>query len=263
MARKESSGIIWFSDVFDRIQENIYREEAYLPDRESRIIYASIKHIYKTFFPVAEANDWRFLKTAAGSVDQPVRRDFPPTTDTSALANPCSVPGSIMIVLQDDTYPHGRLRRSTSGTACCIGTVVATRNQARVRRGSNAKKGETSPRVQQDTGAEQDSAAEQDSGVVALVVYGQDSAVEQDTAVGLRGVAKQDSVTDQDSIAEQDRELKEAAQQLAAAKFFVSDDCVSTPVRAWRLVNDRQLWTYPDKCEATRRDLPSSSQGYR
>ncbi|KAG6972159.1 hypothetical protein JG688_00004117 [Phytophthora aleatoria] len=82
-------------------------EQAILPDQETSNLSADLKRFYKTCSRDAEANDWRYLKTVAGSKDQPVRRDFPPSSDTSKLTNPCSVPGSIVIVLQDNTSISG------------------------------------------------------------------------------------------------------------------------------------------------------------
>ncbi|KAG3239147.1 hypothetical protein PI124_g15912 [Phytophthora idaei] len=98
-ARKSSHDLIWFSGVFDNVLQDIFREQAVLLDQDARNLSTDLKRFYKTFFRDAEANGWRHLKTVAGSQDQPVRRDFPPSSDISKLSNPCSVPGSIMIVL--------------------------------------------------------------------------------------------------------------------------------------------------------------------
>jgi hypothetical protein len=64
----------------------------------------SLKRFYKTFFRDAQANDWRFLKTLAGSDDQPVRRDFPSVVHGGDLMQYTALPGTVMVALENDTY---------------------------------------------------------------------------------------------------------------------------------------------------------------
>jgi hypothetical protein len=95
---------IWFSDVLDDVVEDEGRLQSVVPDQDARDMTSSLKRFYKTFFPDAQANDWRFLKTLAGSEDQPVRRDFPSMERGEDLMNYGALPGTVMVALEDDTY---------------------------------------------------------------------------------------------------------------------------------------------------------------
>ncbi|KAF1778688.1 hypothetical protein GQ600_9259 [Phytophthora cactorum] len=63
--------------------------------------------ILPNFFENATVNEWRFLKTVSGAKDQLVRRDFEPVPSAKERLNVCSVPGSLYIALQDNTYFYG------------------------------------------------------------------------------------------------------------------------------------------------------------
>ncbi|KAG6949173.1 hypothetical protein JG688_00014743 [Phytophthora aleatoria] len=58
-----------FSDMFDNVLQDIFSEQAVLPDQEARNLSTELKRFYTTFFYDAEANDLRYLKAVAGSKD--------------------------------------------------------------------------------------------------------------------------------------------------------------------------------------------------
>jgi len=78
-----------------------------VPDAVARALSVDLERIYKTFFPVATAGDWEFLRTAPGADDQLVHRDFTPVVPGADCANAYSVPGPVLIATQDNTFLYG------------------------------------------------------------------------------------------------------------------------------------------------------------
>jgi hypothetical protein len=120
----------WFTDVVHDLPENEDpaegdlindegRVKAVIPDQLARRLSRMLMRFYRTFVPTADANNWEFEKTPAGTDDMPARREFAAVPvgadimDTSALA------GSIFVATDNDTcfyaygWNHNTVLRST------------------------------------------------------------------------------------------------------------------------------------------------------
>jgi hypothetical protein len=99
----------WFSDeVNDMIWEEA-RVKAAVPDQEARGMSRLLKRFYRTFFPTARAHDWHFIKTPAGTEDQPARREFLTVPPGADIMDTSALPGSMVVATEDDTcfYAYG------------------------------------------------------------------------------------------------------------------------------------------------------------
>jgi hypothetical protein len=96
---------IWTSDWISGLLEDDARVEADIPDQHARNLTVILWIFIKTLFPEAEAQDWQFIKTLAGSTDCIGRREF--ETDLSQVMNVCAIPGSILVATENDTFVYG------------------------------------------------------------------------------------------------------------------------------------------------------------
>ncbi|KAG6943119.1 hypothetical protein JG688_00017780 [Phytophthora aleatoria] len=105
MARNDQN--FWIHDTWDGVLHDEYRLRAFVSDADSQSLSEYFERHCKSFFPLASATEWRFLKTMGGAQDQPVCCEFAPPPTKVASANVCSVPGSILVATQDRTYVCG------------------------------------------------------------------------------------------------------------------------------------------------------------
>jgi hypothetical protein len=89
--------------LYDEVEEED-RLQALVPDETSRSLSATLKRFYKMFFPRSQCQEWRFIKTLAGSNPQPLRREFESAASEADLLDACAIPGSVMIATEDNTF---------------------------------------------------------------------------------------------------------------------------------------------------------------
>jgi hypothetical protein len=93
---------MWNGEAFDPL-----RVKAPLPDSICRVLEVTFERHIMTFFPHTVATEWSALRTIAGAVDSPVRRDFPPPLPDIHAAELSSVPGELLIETQYNTILYG------------------------------------------------------------------------------------------------------------------------------------------------------------
>lgn len=104
LARSED---FWLPDTWDGVLIDEYRSRPALPDDTARDLTVGLEKLIKTFFPVATPGEWEFVKTRCGAQDQLVRREYAPVRSGRAALDVCSLPGSVLIALEDNTFLYG------------------------------------------------------------------------------------------------------------------------------------------------------------
>jgi len=98
-----NDGLSWNNGTWDGEAFDTFRTRAVFPDSLSRVITTSFRRHYMTFFPDTSATEWSVLRTAAGSRDSPIRRDFPVVEADIHAADLNAAPGVLLVATQDDT----------------------------------------------------------------------------------------------------------------------------------------------------------------
>ncbi|KAF1785502.1 hypothetical protein GQ600_16779 [Phytophthora cactorum] len=62
--------------MIDNLIEDEGRLQAPIPDEAARSMSLDLRRCFRTFIPESDANEWRWVKTLAGTGDLPIRRDF-------------------------------------------------------------------------------------------------------------------------------------------------------------------------------------------
>jgi hypothetical protein len=73
-AAARNDGFAWNNGTWDGEAFDTFRTRAVLPDALSRVLSATFRRHYMTFFPHTNNTEWSMLRTAAGARDSPVRR---------------------------------------------------------------------------------------------------------------------------------------------------------------------------------------------
>jgi hypothetical protein len=102
-----NDGLSWNNGTWDGEAFDTFRTRALFPDSLSRVITTSFRRHYMTFFPDTSATEWSVLRTAAGSRDSPIRRDFPVVEADIHAADLNAAPGVLLVATQDDTVLYG------------------------------------------------------------------------------------------------------------------------------------------------------------
>ncbi|KAE8904601.1 hypothetical protein PF002_g19364 [Phytophthora fragariae] len=111
----------WFTDVVHDLPENEDpvedhdlindegRVKAVIPDQLARRLSRMLVRFYRTFYPAADANDWEYQKTPAGTNDLPARREFAAVPVGTNIMDTSALPGSIFVATDNDTsfYTYG------------------------------------------------------------------------------------------------------------------------------------------------------------
>ncbi|KAG3077239.1 hypothetical protein PI125_g21321 [Phytophthora idaei] len=93
--------------------ENLFEDEgsvqAPVPDEAARGMSLDLRRCFRTFISESDANEWRGVKTLAGTGDLPVRRDFASPGEAIDIMDVRAIPGCILVALDDDTclYVYG------------------------------------------------------------------------------------------------------------------------------------------------------------
>ncbi|KAG7380850.1 hypothetical protein PHYPSEUDO_006743 [Phytophthora pseudosyringae] len=96
----------WSNGIWDGEAVDTQRTRAVLPDELSRVLSASFRRHYLTFFPQSTSNEWSIVKTIAGAPNQPVRCDFPPPQAGVDAVDLTAIPAELLVATQDDTVIH-------------------------------------------------------------------------------------------------------------------------------------------------------------
>ncbi|GMF15868.1 unnamed protein product [Phytophthora lilii] len=98
---------LWVHETWDDALTDDNRVRALVPEETARALSEDLQRFYLTFFPDSSVAEWQFLKTVAGAPNQLVRRQFPSDPLGEEKIKPMSVPGSLFIATQDNTYIYG------------------------------------------------------------------------------------------------------------------------------------------------------------
>ncbi|KAE9258497.1 hypothetical protein PF002_g6 [Phytophthora fragariae] len=84
-----------------------YRMSAPAPKKLTKKLYKIIKEGCQTFFPNSRSRKWIFLLSLPGGKPQPAHRDFLTVSNKIDLYDFSSLPASVIIGLQDDSFIYG------------------------------------------------------------------------------------------------------------------------------------------------------------
>ncbi|ETI40774.1 hypothetical protein F443_13938 [Phytophthora nicotianae P1569] len=98
---------LWIHETWNDVLTDDNRVRALVPDNTAQALSEDLQRFYLTFFPDSKVAEWQFLKTVAGASNQLVRRRFSPDPVGDECVKPISVPGSLYIATEDNTYIYG------------------------------------------------------------------------------------------------------------------------------------------------------------